>query len=75
MPTIDPKTEARLNARLDTIHQRLQWIADTEARAAWFQTFGANGEFDQQREKLIGDAEAVLDALEAINGTPGYRPK
>tara|TARA_Y100000816_G_scaffold270624_1_gene234523 strand:+ start:957 stop:1184 length:228 start_codon:yes stop_codon:yes gene_type:complete len=67
--------EARLNASLDRIYHRLQWIADTEARAAWFNGFGANGELDSERERLIQQAESVLDQLEAMGGSPKFQQR
>lgn len=67
-------TEEKLNARLDSLAKRLQWITDTEARAAWVKGYGANGEFDEDRDRLIAQMEKVLDALEQINGSPKFHP-
>ncbi len=38
-------------------------------QAAWINGFGANGEFDIERTKIIAAAEAVLDALQAMGGS------
>jgi hypothetical protein len=67
-------TEAELNDRLDRLHARLKWISDTEARAAWIKGYGSSGEFDAERERLIIAAEAVLDVLEKVGGSPRYKP-
>lgn len=67
-------TEAALNARLDRLNERLKWISDKEARAAWFASYGSNGEFDSERERLIGRMEETLDELENIGGAPKFRP-
>jgi len=55
-----------LERRLGVIHQRLQWIADSEARAAWVGGYGARGEFLAERERLIARAEKVVDEMEQI---------
>lgn len=68
-------TEEELNLRLQGLHERLQWIADTEARAAWVGGYGAGGEFDGERERLIEKAERVLDELERVGGSPKFHPK
>ncbi|WP_348656757.1 hypothetical protein [uncultured Sphingobium sp.] len=75
MSNQNTQLEARLNASLDRIYHRLQWIADTEARAAWFNGFGANGELDSERERLIQQAESVLDQLEAMGGSPKFQQR
>lgn len=67
-------TEDELYTRLDRLHARIQWIADTEARAAWAKGFGANGELDAERGRLLEQAEAVLDELEKIGGSPRIYP-
>ncbi|MCG5486827.1 MAG: hypothetical protein KK482_24550 [Sinorhizobium meliloti] len=68
-------TEDELNKRLDALHARLTWISDTEGRAAWIQAYGANGEFDQERTKILTDAEDVLDQLVALGGGPKFQYK
>lgn len=68
-------TEDELNKLLDSIHERLKWVADTEARAAWVGGFGANGELDGRREELLIQAESILRRLEAIGGSPKFNPK
>lgn len=67
--------EDELNQRLQALHHRLQWITDTEARAAWIDGFGAHGEFDNERTKIIAAAEAVLGALQAMGGSVKFAPK
>lgn len=64
---------ALLNHWLDFIHWRLAWIAETEARAAWFGTYGARGEFDGERLRWIAKAEAILDRLALIGGSVEFR--
>ena len=68
-------TEQQLNDRLDDIQARLQWIADTEARAAWIKGFGANGEFDDERTRLIDETDRVLNELQKAGGSPQFKPK
>jgi hypothetical protein len=56
--------EKGLEARLLEIHKRLQWIADTEARAAWVAGYGARGEFEDERDLLLQQAEDIVTKLE-----------
>ncbi len=67
-------TEEQLNARLDALHARLAWISNTEARAAWVNGFGANGEFDPERTRIIDEADRILDELQAAGGSPKFKP-
>ncbi|WP_426020777.1 hypothetical protein [Brevundimonas sp. DWR2-3-1b1] len=67
-------TEDQLNARLDALGGRLAWISNTEARAAWVNGFGANGEFNEERTKIIDQAEQILDQLQAAGGSPQFKP-
>ena len=67
-------TEEELNARLDAIHARLQWISDAEARAAWVNGLAARGILDTERERLIQETERVLDDLQAMGGSPRFKP-
>ena len=67
--------EAELNVRLQRIHERVAWIADTEARAAWVGGYGAKGEFDAERDSKISQAERVLDELAALGGSPKFQRK
>ncbi len=69
------RTEEQLNELLDSIHTNIQWIADREARAAWIGGFGVNGELDGRREELLIQADDILKRLEAIGGSPKFRPK
>ncbi|CAA7615448.1 hypothetical protein MTBSS4_130002 [Magnetospirillum sp. SS-4] len=62
----DMQTE-RLWSRLAAIHQRVQWMADEEARSAWVNGPAAQGMYLDEKERLIDEAERVLDALEAIH--------
>lgn len=56
-----------LEARLLVLHDRLQWIADEEARAAWVRGYGAAGEFQEEREKNIAEAEEILERLDLLS--------
>jgi len=68
MSTINPDLERRLNLWLDFVHHRLGWITETEARAAWFGSYGSKGEFDAERTTRILQSELILDRLIAIGG-------
>jgi hypothetical protein len=56
--------EEELEARLQKIHDRVQWMADREARAAWFNTYGARGEFWEEKKRLLDETDRILDELE-----------
>ena len=57
------QVERGLHARLRAIYQRVQWIADEEARAAWVNGFAANGCYTDEKEKLLKRTEKILDKL------------
>jgi hypothetical protein len=57
------------------LNERLKWISETEARAVWVAGYGANGEFDAERERLITRMEETLDELERIGGSPQFHPQ
>jgi hypothetical protein len=56
--------EAVLNARLDQIHKRVQWMADEEARSAWVNGVAAQGGFWPKKLKLLDETDRILDELE-----------
>jgi hypothetical protein len=60
---IDPKREAELLARLDSIHRRVEWMATTEGRAALVKGIGANGEFWPEKKRLLDETDRILDEL------------
>ncbi|MFL6846647.1 MAG: hypothetical protein ACJ8ER_17410 [Allosphingosinicella sp.] len=64
-----------MSDRLAQIHDRLVWISETEAKAALIKGFGANGEFDPERQRLVEETDRLLDELAAIGGSPKYQPK
>jgi len=74
MPNTSQNRQTLLNGLLDFIHARIAWIAHREEQAAWVNGYGANGEFDAERTRLIRHAGQVLDALERVGGSPRYRP-
>ena len=74
MTKTDPIREARLNQRLDQIHQRLEKIAGLEAQAALVNGYGAMGEFDPERQRLVDETDAILDAMSAIGASPKFCP-
>jgi len=55
--------------RLAFIGLRLEWISEREGRAAWTGGYGANGEFDPERERLIVESDRLLNRLKALDGT------
>ena len=75
MPTTNPALETRINDRLDQIHHRLGGIAAIEANAAPAGGYGAHGEFEPERDRQTAETDRLLDALEAINGSPKFHPK
>lgn len=56
--------EQKLLARLKAIHERVQWMADEEARSAWFGGLAAQGHFIKDKERLLDEADRILDDLE-----------
>lgn len=54
----------RLWARLRRINERIDRIASEEARAAWVNGAAADGRFIPEKERLIEQAEKILDDLE-----------
>ncbi|MCY4557862.1 MAG: hypothetical protein OXF79_16095 [Chloroflexi bacterium] len=57
--------ETRLWERLRQIRNRIQEIADLEARGAIFGSGAADGRLDPERERLIKKTEEILGKLEA----------
>jgi hypothetical protein len=55
--------EKWLMERLSSIHKRVQWIANEEARSAWFKGVAARGGYLERKERLIEDAERILAEL------------
>jgi hypothetical protein len=56
--------QKKLLSKLAAIHQRVQWMADEEARSAWAGGLAARGIFLDEKERLIDEAERILDELE-----------
>jgi hypothetical protein len=50
--------------RLRHIHERVNWLASDEARAALIGGAAADGRFLPEKERLIDEAERILDELE-----------
>jgi hypothetical protein len=61
---IDPRRETELFDRLAAIHQRIQWMADAEARSTWVKGWASDGHLWTEKERLIAEAERILDELE-----------
>ena len=59
----DTDREARLMARLASIHERIQWMADEESRSAWVKGEAAQSAFLDEKEKLIDEAEQIIERL------------
>ena len=49
---------------LSAIHERVQWMADEEARAAWVGGRAADGIFLAKKERLCDATDRILDELE-----------
>ena len=56
--------EEVLLARLAAIHERVNWMADREAAAAWIRCPTSEGAFQPSKDALIAEAERILDKLE-----------
>lgn len=56
----------QLEKRLIDIHNRVQWIADEEARSVWVRGFAARGGFEPHRDNLLDEADKIIDRL--MNG-------
>ena len=54
-----------IDQMLRTIHDRVQWIADVEARSAWVNGIAANGALLPEKIRLLEQAERILDRLQA----------
>ncbi len=49
---------------LSAIHERVQWMADEEARTAWVGGRAADGVFLAKKERLCDATDRILDELE-----------
>lgn len=61
-------SQKTLEQRLMHIHDRIKWIANAEERATWLKGYGARGEFEPERDRLLAEAERVLDELSNTRG-------
>ncbi len=50
--------------RLGAIHQRIQWMADEEAVAAWINGLAARGVFMEEKLRLLEEADHILDKIQ-----------
>jgi hypothetical protein len=66
---VSSEREAELERRLQHIHDRVQWMANAEARAAWVNGYGAKGEFWEEKKKLLDETDRILDELLGKAGT------
>jgi hypothetical protein len=55
--------EDQLLLRLRHIAERVQWMANAEARAAWVQGLGAHGEFWEEKKRLLDETDKILDRI------------
>ncbi len=58
----------RLEARLLSIYQRVQWIADDALRSAWVNGAAAQGEYLAEKERLLEETDILLAQLESQAG-------
>jgi hypothetical protein len=58
----------RLDERLVAIHNRVQWMADEEARSAWVGGLAGQGHFLPEKERLIDETDKILDQLDKLTG-------
>lgn len=67
---MDEEQKDRLLQRLTAIHQRIQWMADEEARSAWVNGLAAQGIYFEEKERLLEEAESILNQIQGdIPGT------
>ena len=62
-----PTREELLHARLKRLHERLQWIANEEARSAWVKGEAAAGIHEAERDQIIEKVERAVEELEALS--------
>lgn len=56
----------RINKRLGTLSQRLQELAELEARAAPVRGMAARGILDPERQRIIEETDTLLDRWDAL---------
>lgn len=59
--------EERLWNRMRQCRDRLQRIADAEARAALLRSGAADGRHEEERDRLIDKMDELLDQLEGLD--------
>lgn len=59
--------------RLALIDRLIQWISRREDLAAWVGGYGAHGELDPMRERLLIQSNRLLDRLQVLGGTPAFQ--
>lgn len=57
--------EAEILARLTQIHDRIRWLADEEARAAWVKGAAADRRFWPEKIRPLEETDVLLDKLKA----------
>ena len=55
-------TKAEIKARLQDIHDRVQWIDDDEMAAIWF---GNTVDHGHEKKTLLDEADTLLSQLKA----------
>jgi hypothetical protein len=60
---VDDDRKRAIEQRLKDIHERVQWMADAEARSALVNGWAADGHLWPEKEKLIEESERLLDEL------------
>jgi len=65
---MDDATEKQLNDRLTKIHNRVQWIADAEARSTWVDGIVARGALTPEKMALLDETDRILDQLRELSG-------
>jgi hypothetical protein len=64
---LDEERERQLKHRLQSIHQRVQWMANEEARFVWVKGLAARGSHLIEKERLLDETDRILDELEGRN--------
>ena len=58
--------DQKINAEIERLHKRLEWISDEEARSTLVGGRAAQGHFQPERERIIKKTDELLDEWAAL---------